>query len=118
MPDRVLIVDDHIGFRRLAGQLIEQIGRVVVGEAGTGAEALSKAHQLKPDLVLLDIQLPDLDGLALAESLTSEAEPPTVVLVSSRDAHDYGPRLEGCGALGFIAKSDLSAESLMALLEP
>ena len=117
MPDRVLIVDDHIGFRRLARLLLEQIGRVVVGEAGTGAEALSKARRLKPDLVLLDIQLPDLDGLAVAASLTSGAEPPGVVLVSSRDATDYGPLLDGCGALGFIAKADLSVESLTALLE-
>lgn len=117
MPERVLIVDDHVGFRRLARLLLEQIGRVVVGEAGTGAEALSQAHRLKPDLVLLDIQLPDLDGLAVAASLTSEAEPPTVVLVSTRDAGDYGPRLDGCGALGFIAKADLSVESLTSLLE-
>ena len=117
MPDRVLIVDDHIGFRRLARLVLEQIGRVVVGEAATGAEALSEARRLKPDLVLLDIQLPDLDGLAVAASLTSDAEPPGVVLVSSRDAADYGPRLDGCGALGFIAKADLSAENLTALLE-
>jgi DNA-binding NarL/FixJ family response regulator len=117
MPDRVLIVDDHVGFRRVARLLLEQIGRVVVAEAGTGAEALSKARRLKPDLVLLDIQLPDLDGLAVAALLASEGEPPTVVLVSSHDASDYGLRLKGCGALGFIAKADLSAESLMALLE-
>jgi DNA-binding NarL/FixJ family response regulator len=117
MPDRVLIVDDHAAFRRIARLLLQEIGHVVVGEAGTGAEALREAHRLKPDLVLLDIQLPDLDGLAVAASLTSEAEPPAVVLVSSRDASDYGPRLNGCGALGFIAKADLSADSLTALLE-
>lgn len=117
MPDRVLIVDDHVGFRQLARLLFEQIGHVVVGEAGTGTEALSKARRLKPDLVLLDIQLPDLDGLAVAASLTSETEAPSVVLVSSHEASDYGPRIENCGALGFIAKADLSAESLTALLE-
>lgn len=117
MPERVLIVDDHAGFRRVAGRLMQEIGRQVVGEAGTGAEALSESRRLKPDLVLLDIQLPDLDGLAVAASLSSEPEPPTVVLVSSRDAVDYGPRLHDCGALGFIAKADLSAESLTALLE-
>ena len=88
-----------------------------MGEAGTGAEALSAARRLRPDLILLDIQLPDLDGLTVAASLSSEPEPPVVVLVSSRDAADYGPRLQGCGALGFIAKTDLSAESLTTLLE-
>lgn len=117
MAERVLVVDDHTPFRRLASRLLEEIGRVVVGEAGTGREALSESRRLKPDLVLLDIQLPDLDGLAVAASLSMEPEPPAVVLVSSRDAADYGPRLDRCGAIGFIAKADLSAESLMALLE-
>ncbi len=117
MPERVLIVDDHVGFRRVARQLLQLIGREVVGEVGTGEEALSEVRRLKPDLVLLDIQLPDLDGLAVAASLNAEPEPPAVVLVSSRDAADYGPRLQYSGALGFIAKADLSAESLVALLE-
>lgn len=117
MPERVLIVDDHVGFRGVARQLLQRIGREVVGEVGTGEEALSEARRLKPDLVLLDIQLPDLDGLAVAASLSLETDPPAVVLVSTRDAADYGPRLQDCGALGFIAKADLSAESLVALLE-
>lgn len=116
MRERALIVDDYLPFRRLASRLLQEIGREVVGEAGTGAEALSESRRLKPDLVLLDIQLPDLDGLAVAASLSMQPEPPAVVLVSSRDAADYGPRLDGCGALGFIAKADLSAESLAALL--
>ena len=117
MPERVLIVDDHVGFRRVARRLLQEIGHQVVGEAGTGADALSEARRLKPDLVLLDIQLPDVDGLAIAASLSAEPEPPVVVLVSTRDAADYGPRLDGVGARGFIAKADLSAESLTALLE-
>ncbi|HEV2415864.1 MAG TPA: response regulator [Candidatus Dormibacteraeota bacterium] len=117
MSGRVLIVDDHAGFRHVARQLVEQIGRVVVGEAETGKEALTKARRLKPDIVLLDIQLPDVDGLAVSASLTSDATSPVVVLVSTRGASDYGPRLDGCGALGFIAKADLTAESLRALLE-
>ncbi len=117
MPERVLIVDDHAGFRGVARRLLQEIGRQVVGEAGTGAEALSESRRLKPDVVLLDIQLPDLDGLAVAATLSSEPQPPAVVLVSTRDAADYGPRLHDCGAIGFIAKADLSAESLIALLE-
>ena len=116
MPERVLVVDDHMGFRRHVSRLLQEIGREVVGEAGTGKEALSESRRLKPDLVLLDIQLPDLDGFAVATTLSSEPEPPAVLLVSSRDASDYGPRLHGCGALGFITKADLSAESLVALL--
>jgi DNA-binding NarL/FixJ family response regulator len=116
MLARVLIVDDHMPFRRHASRLLQEIGRDVVGEAGTGKEALSESRRLKPDLVLLDIQLPDLDGLVVATTLRSEPEPPAVLLVSSRDAADYGARLHGCGALGFITKADLSPESLKALL--
>ncbi len=116
MAERVLVVDDHTAFRRLAGRLLEEIGREVVGEAGSGKEALSESRRLKPDLVLLDIQLPDLDGFAVATTLSSEPEPPAVLLVSSREARDYGPRLHSCGALGFITKAELSAESLKALL--
>lgn len=116
MPTRVLVVDDHTAFRRRASRLLEEIGREVVGEAGTGKDALSESRRLKPDLVLLDIQLPDLDGFAVAATLSSEPEPPVVLLVSTRDAADYGPRLHGCGAMGFITKADLSAESLRAIL--
>ncbi len=117
MAGRVVIVDDHSGFRRLARQLLERIGYRVVGEAATGAEALREVRRLGPDVVLLDIQLPDVDGFAVAASLGSAQPSPAVVLVSSREAMDYGPRLDSAGVLGFIAKADLTADSLMALLE-
>jgi len=113
----VVIVDDHSGFRDQARQLLERMGYRVVGEAATGSEALREVHRLRPDVVLLDIQLPDVDGIVVAASMTSSPPAPTVVLVSTRDQADYGPRLDGCGAVGFIAKTDLSADSLMALLE-
>lgn len=114
----VVIVDDHSGFRRLARRLLERMGYRVVGEAGTGAEALHEVRRLRPDIVLLDIQLPDLDGLAVAASLGASQPCPAVVLVSTRDAVDYGPRLGSSGAVGFIEKADLTADSLKALLGP
>lgn len=117
MPRDAVIVDDHSGFRQQARRLLEQIGYRVVAEAGTGSEALSAVQQLKPDVVLLDIQLPDLDGFTVATKLTSALPPvPTVVLVSTREAVDYGSRLTTCGAAGFIAKAELSAESLASAL--
>lgn len=118
MPERVLIVDDHPGFRRIARRLVEEAGLQVVGEASTGVEALREERRLRPDIVLLDIQLPDLDGFKIARSLSSVAAAPSVVLVSTREAADYGPRIHGCGAVGFISKSELSAASLSALLRP
>lgn len=116
MPAKVLIVDDYAPFRQLARRLVQGVGLDVIGEASTGSEALSAVERMRPDVVLLDIQLPDLDGLAVAKLVCSVSNAPIVVLVSSRDAVDYGPRLKNCGALGFIAKADLSAESLLALL--
>jgi len=112
----VLVVDDHPGFRVLARRLLEDAGYTVVGEASTGAEAVHQVEQLKPDVVLLDIQLPDLDGFGVATLLNSRPAPPTIVLISSRDIVDYEPRMNECGAIGFIAKADLSRLSLRTLL--
>jgi DNA-binding NarL/FixJ family response regulator len=111
----VLIVDDHEGFRASARALLQAEGFDVVGEAADGTEALEAAALLRPDIVLLDIQLPGLDGLEVAEQLAATPNPPIVVLVSSRDAASYGPRLKQTSARGFIPKSGLSGEALAAL---
>jgi DNA-binding NarL/FixJ family response regulator len=114
--DRVLIVDDHEPFRAVARALLEAAGYVVAGEAGDAAEALAAVAAEAPDAVLLDVQLPDRDGFAVASALAAAGGPP-VVLISSREADDYGRRVAACGALGFIPKSKLSAATLAALLE-
>jgi DNA-binding NarL/FixJ family response regulator len=114
---RVLIVDDHPSFRRCARSLLTAEGFDVVGEAEDGASALTLAAQLEPDVVLLDIQLPDLDGFAVAERLLAEAPAVGIVLVSSRDAGEYGRLVEQSGALGFVFKGDLSASAIERLLE-
>ena len=95
---------------------MESAGYVVAGEAADAAEALAAAAAHSPDAVLLDVQLPDRDGFAVATQLAA-ADGPTVVLISSRDADDYGRRVADCGARGFIPKSKLSAATLAALLE-
>jgi DNA-binding NarL/FixJ family response regulator len=112
----VLIVDDHAGFRAAARALLEAAGFDVVGEAGSGIEALRAAAALRPNIVLLDIQLDELDGFDVANRLATDADPPAVVLVSSRDAVAYGPRLAQTPARGFIPKSGLSGEALAALV--
>jgi DNA-binding NarL/FixJ family response regulator len=116
MNRRVLIVDDHAGFRATARLLLETEGYEVVGEAGDGRSALAACRDLRPDLVLLDIQLPDLDGFDVAARLTSLDDAPKVVLVSSRDGTDFGPMLVRSGARGFIPKDRLSGEALEAVL--
>jgi DNA-binding NarL/FixJ family response regulator len=112
----VLIVDDHPEFRAVARRLLEAGGFDVVGDAADGSSATAAVQELHPDVVLLDIQLPDVSGLELCRRLTAPADAPRVVLVSSRDAADYGLRLGRCGALGFVAKADLSVVTLEAVL--
>jgi DNA-binding NarL/FixJ family response regulator len=113
---RVLIVDDHQPFRAVARELLEGAGHVVAGEAADATEALAAVEAEAPDVVLLDVQLPDGDGFAVARALAA-AGGPAVVLTSSREADDYGRRIATCGARGFIPKSKLSAAAFAELLE-
>lgn len=117
MRSSVLIVDDHAGFRSRARALLTRAGYEVVGEAADGRSGVRAAAELEPELVLLDVQLPDITGFDVARALHQVARPPAVVLVSSRDASDYGRRIRDCGADGFIPKDELSAASLRALLD-
>ena len=116
MRPTILIVDDHAGFRDAARALLQAEGFDVVGEAVDGIEALGEVQRLTPDVVLLDIQLPGLDGFAVAERLAAAGSPSEVVLISSREASSYGPRLAGAAARGFLAKADLSGVALARLL--
>jgi DNA-binding NarL/FixJ family response regulator len=118
MRSRVLLVDDHSVFRTRARMLLEAAGYDVVGEAGDAAGAVYESHRLEPDVVLLDVQLPDGDGFTVADELSRTEHPPRVVLISSREASDYGSRLAHARAEGFIFKPDLSRASLAACLEP
>jgi two-component system response regulator EvgA len=113
---RTLIVDDHPSFRRCARALLVEEGFEVVGEAEDGATAVSLAAELSPDLVLLDIQLPDIDGFEVVSRLRTVGTGPKIVLVSSRDAREYGGLIEASGADGFVAKSDLTGDMLRGLL--
>jgi len=97
--------------------LLEAEGFDVVGEAGDGASALEAVRRLRPDLVLLDVQLPDTDGFAVTAELVRDGAGPQVVLTSSRDAADFGPLITESGARGFIPKAEVSADRLVALLQ-
>jgi DNA-binding NarL/FixJ family response regulator len=110
MGQRVLIVDDHAGFRASARRMLECEGFEVVGEAATGAEAEPLVREARPDLVLVDVGLPDCDGRDLADRLGSDPHV-MVLLISSRDD------VESDGeALGFIPKDRLSAQAIAELL--
>jgi DNA-binding NarL/FixJ family response regulator len=112
----VLIVDDHDGFRESARALLEAEGFTVVGDAADGAAAVAAAARLRPDVVLLDVQLPGVDGFMVAEELAVAPNPPRVVLISSREAAAYGPRMAAAPVCGFLAKRELSGAALAALV--
>jgi DNA-binding NarL/FixJ family response regulator len=110
----VLIVDDHADFRAWAGAMLRADGYDVVGEAADGADAEAAAQALRPDVVLLDVQLPGGSGFGVARGLRDAGF--EVVLISTRDRDDYGPAVDRCGARGFIGKVDLSGPALDAVL--
>ena len=112
----VLIVDDHPSFRATARAILEADGFDIVGEAEDGRSAVEAVHRLEPDILLLDVQLPDMDGFAVATVLGTNGYMPTIVLTSSRDAADFGPLVHERGARGFVPKAELSGAALHAVL--
>ncbi|HZT14557.1 MAG TPA: response regulator transcription factor [Gaiellaceae bacterium] len=111
----VLIVDDHPSFRASARALLEAEGLDVVGEAADGASALEEAARLRPQVVLLDVQLPDIGGFDVAARLSADGGP-QVILTSSHDVRDFGQLVARSGAAGFIPKAELSAAAIAELL--
>lgn len=111
----VLIVDDHPSFRAGARRMLEASGYSVVGEAADGEAALDAVRELGPDLVLLDVQLPGIDGFEVAARLEDAGAATTIVLTSSRDRADFGDALAESPARGFIAKGELSGATLAEL---
>lgn len=118
MPRRVLIIDDNSDFRTVARQLLERHGFLVVAEAETGVGGIERVREHRPDLVLLDVQLPDIDGFEVAERLSRLDLPVHVILTSSLDDSDFGALVADSSALGFIPKGELSASAIETLLDP
>jgi CheY-like chemotaxis protein len=124
MSRSVLIVDDHPSFRASARRMLEGEGYDVVGEAADGSEALQAARELGPDVILLDVRLPDLDGFAVCRRITGAVTgadnglpgSPAVILISSREVDEWGAVVNDCGAIGFIPKAKLSARAMEELL--
>jgi len=117
MARTVLIVDDHPSFRASARRMLEAHGFEVVGEAEDGGAALAAAQRRRPDLVLLDVRLADVDGFEIARRLLDASGPtPQIVLISSHDSADLGEAVGASGARGFVSKSELTAEAITLLI--
>jgi DNA-binding NarL/FixJ family response regulator len=117
MGKTVLIVDDHPSFRASARRLLEADGYIVLGEAEDGAGALAATQRLRPDLVLLDVRLPDIDGFEVTQRLLdANGHTPRIVLTSSQDSFDLGEAISSSGASGFIPKAELTGAALAELL--
>src|SRR5262245_33749141 len=116
MRTRILMVDDHGGFRKRLRALLEAEGFDVVAEAATGSDAVEMAADLRPDVALVDVQLPDIDGFHVAAGLRSAGSAGRIILISGREAADYGDRVRRSAADAFIAKADLTGDRLRAAL--
>jgi CheY-like chemotaxis protein len=112
----LLIVDDHAGFRATARALMGAEGFDVIAEAADGESAVAQAKLVDPDVVLLDVELPDMDGFEVAERLAREGLRAAVVLTSSRDSTDFGQMVARSPALGFVPKADLSGDAIRELI--
>ncbi|WP_440069222.1 response regulator [Streptosporangium sp. OZ121] len=112
---RLLIVDDDPAFREVARALLDGETFRVVGEAETASAGLAEAARLRPEVVLLDVRLPDVSGFEVCPALVGGGA--DVVLSSIREAADYGPLVERCGARGFVPKRALSVEELLRVLD-
>ena len=116
MAKTILIVDDHPSFRASARRMLEADGYEVVGEAVDGASAIDAVRELAPDVVLLDVRLPDTDGFQVAARLAANGATPAIVLTSSRDRSDFDFEIVASSAHGFIPKSELSARAITVLI--
>ncbi len=116
MARTVVIVDDHADFRAQAAELLQSAGYVVVGSCRDGGSALDAIATLRPDVVLLDVELPDIDGFGVMARCDSLPESPAIVLISTREIDDYGGRVGRSRATGFITKAELSARSLAEVI--
>jgi DNA-binding NarL/FixJ family response regulator len=116
MSHSILIVDDHEAFRKAVRAVLMAEGFEVLAEAETGETALASARLLRPEIALVDIQLPGVDGFEVAERLAEEPDGPVVILISIREAFEYGGRVEQAPVAGFLPKRLLSGSAIRALL--
>ncbi|MET0695395.1 MAG: response regulator transcription factor [Propionibacteriaceae bacterium] len=116
MTRSILVVDDDAAVRGLIVRILRSGGDVVVGEAGSVADALARAEALRPDIALVDIGLPDGDGFALTRQLKTKSTGMRIVIFSSDADRTNAAAAERAGAVGFLPKDELSSSALQRLI--
>ena len=115
---RVLIVDDQEPFRLAARMVVELTdGFEVVGEAQTGEDSVAMASDLHPDLVLMDVNLPGINGLDATREILTASDAVVVLLLSTYEEDEYAPRAAECGAAAYIPKSEFGPDRLESAWE-
>lgn len=110
---RVLIVDDQLPFREASRMVVEMTdGFEVVGEAENGEQAVEMATDLKPDLVLMDVQMPGIDGIEATRRIRNADDPPYVLVMSTHESGNYDGPAQSAGAFGFLPKSEFGMDTL------
>lgn len=115
-PVRVLVVDDQALFRQVMSTVVEETeGFVLVGCAASGEESIATARVLRPDLILMDVNLPGIDGMDATRRLREDTTAAAVVLLSTYDEDDWDGQAEECGAVAYVAKSAFGPDTLTAV---
>lgn len=110
---RVLIVDDQLPFREASRMVVEMTdGFEVLGEAENGEQAIALVAELRPDLVLMDVQMPGIDGIETTRRIKSAPHPPVVIVMSTHESGDYVEVAVAAGAVGFVPKSQFGLDTL------
>jgi DNA-binding NarL/FixJ family response regulator len=117
MRPRIVIVDDDPTFLATVRRLLEDEGFDVVGEALTGQDGVATAAEIDPDLVLVDVGLPDIDGFEVVERIAAGSHAPPVVLTSIRSADDFANLIDDSSARGFLTKDEITGDALRAILQ-
>jgi two-component system nitrate/nitrite response regulator NarL len=118
VPPTVLVVDDDADFRNVARRLLTRRGLLVVADVASGEAAIEAVRRHRPDGVLLDVNLPDRDGLSVTRALVGRSDAPSIVLTSMDALRDPDTALAACGARAFVAKERLAEADLLRLFSP
>ncbi len=113
---RILIVDDHFGMRQTLARVFQEVSEAqVVGEAADGCEAVQRARELKPDVVIMDVEMPRLNGIGATRQILAEQPDVRIIGLSTHDSHVYVKAMLGAGASAYVLKDEMFPDLIEAV---